>query len=439
MPELEADGESFGEARLVTRLLGLFRRESVRKRILAPVGFDGMILVTNLATGIIVARALGPAGRGELAATLLIAQMAAWLFGVGNGEAISYHRSRHPEDAPKLLSGWMIVTPPLALLGIAVTELLLPVVFAAQTSEAIDLARVYALTIPLVAFQGIFNGMLLGDEDFFSYNVIRFLVPAITAVGYALCWLTGVFSVEAALIANVVGNAVALTAASYRSLRRHGLAHPDWPMFRKNFWYGAKAHAGSIAGLVNARLDLLIIPAFLSAASVGLYSVATNVNSIITILVGTVAVMVLPVAARRQDSARQVILTLQATMGIALVIAIPLAALAPILLGLVYGSEFEAASLSLRILLPGAVLQAGVLVLWTGLLAANRPLLVSAAVAPAALLTIAGLIVFLPSGGITAAAAVTSIVYLFQFSGMAYLYRRTAGISWSNFLRPPPP
>jgi O-antigen/teichoic acid export membrane protein len=437
-PGLETDGESFSEARLIERLVSLFRRSSVRERILAPVGFDGMILVTNLATGVIVARALGPSGRGELAATLLIAQMAAWLFGMGNGEAISFHQSRHPKDGPRLLSSWLILTLPLALLGVAVAELLLPIVFAAQTAHTIDLARIYLAAIPLIAFQGIFNGMLLGDQDFFFYNVTRFLPPAITAVVYALFWLGGFFSVGFALLANAAALAIALVFTIGRSLRRHGLATPDWPLLRHTFWYGVRAHAGSTAGLVNARLDLLVIPAFLSAASVGLYSVATNVNSIITILTGTVAVMVLPVAARREGSARPVIVTLQATVGIALAIAIPLAVIAPLALRLVYGQDFEAASTALRILLPGAVLQAGVMVLWSGLLAANRPLLVSAAVGPSALLTVVGLIVFLPSGGITAAAIVTSVVYLAEFAAMAFFYRRTLGVSWLHFLRPPP-
>jgi enterobacterial common antigen flippase len=439
IPELEPDAESLGEARLVSRMVGLFGRDSVRKRVLAPLGFDAAILVTNLATGIIVARALGPSGRGQLAATLLIVQMAAWLFGVANGESISYHQSRHPEDGPKLLSGWLIATPPLALIGIAVSVFALPALFAAQTHEATQTAQIYSAIIPLIAFQGVFNGMLLGDEDFFFYNVARFLFPALTALGYAIFWALGSFTVEMALIANAIAVVISLGAAAVRSLRRHGLAKPDWVLFRASFWYGAKAHAGSIAGLVNARLDLLIMPAFLAAASVGLYSVATNVSSIITTLVGTVALMVLPVAVRRADSARQVILTLHATLGIAVAMAIPMAALAPFALKLIYGSEFGGAATSLRILLPGTVLQAGIMVLWSGLLAANKPLTVSVAVMPAAALTIGGLIIFLPTGGIDAAAIVTSVAYASEFALMAYLYKRALGITWTHFLRPPPP
>ena len=436
-PQFEADAEGLGEARATARLVAVFRNPKVRQRVLAPMSFDAAILATNLATGIIVARALGPTGRGELAATLLVAQIAAWLFSMGSSEAISYFQARRPEDGPRLLSSWLLLTVPLSIVGIALTELLLPVVFAAQTDSAIELARIYLLVIPIIAYQQIFSGMLLGDHDFFYYNVTRFLYPALAAIIYAACLFFDAFSVEWALIANGAAMVVALALSVYRSLRRHGLARPDGALLRHTFKFGAKAHAGSTAGLVNARLDLIVIPAFLSAASVGLYSIATNVTSIITTLTGTVALMALPIAAREQGAPRPILITLQAAMGISLALAIPLAVLAPVLLGVVYGSDFESAATALRLLLPGAVLGAGVNVLVAGLLAANRPLMVSAAAGLAAVMTIVGLIVFLPIGGIVAAAIVTSVVYVVEFTVMAELYRRSVNITWHNFLRPP--
>lgn len=435
--EFEGDAEGLGEAQLVDRLVALFRKSSVRQRVLAPMGFDAAILVTNLATGIIVARALGPSGRGELSATLLVVQVAAWIFSMGSAEAVSYHLSRNPEDGPRLMSSWLLLLIPLMLVGIALTALLLPVLFAAQTDEAIELARLYLLSMPLIAVLQIFNGMLLGDQNFLFFNITRFVYPAFTALAYAVCWIAGVFTVELALIANAIGIGLAVLLALQQLLKRHGISGPDWGLLRQTLIYGLKAHAGSTGAIVNARLDFLVIPAFLSAASVGLYSVATNLSSIITTLTGTVAIMALPVAARRQGSARTVILTLRAALAIALAIAIPLAILAPWVLRLVYGPDFESASTSLRLLLPGAVLQAGGMVLISGLLAANKPLWVSAAILPAAVMTIVGLLIFLPTGGITAAAIVTSVVYSLQFVAMAFLYRKSLKIAWIDFIRAP--
>lgn len=433
----EADAESLGDSHLTERLVELFRRDSVRQRVLGPMGFDAAILVTNLVTGIIVARALGADGRGELAATLLITQVTAWIFGMGGSEGVAFHQARKPQDAPRLITTWTLSTLPLMALGFLVAQLLLPVVFAAQTQEAIDLARVYLLVIPVVSLQQIFGGILLGDHDFYWYNLSRFLYPALAAAIYAAYLLFDAFSVETALIANAVAMVAAVAFAARRAISRHGIGRFDKPLLRSTFTYGIKAHGGSTAGLVNARLDLMVIPAYLGAAQVGLYSVATNTTAIIPTLTGTIALMAFPVAARRGGSPRTVLVTLQTAVGLALVMAIPLAILAPWLLGLVYGDEFEAAAEATRLLLPGTIFAAAVNTLFAGLLAADRPLLVTVGAGTAALITVFGLIVFLPIGGIVSAAIVTSVAFAVELVIMATLYKRTVGISWKHFLRPP--
>lgn len=420
------------------RALDLLRQRSVRERLLAPVAFDGLILSLNMVTGIIVARALGPSGRGELAIVLMLAQMGAWLFSLGATEGVAFRLSRHPEDGGRLLGSWLALSIPLSLLAIAIGELLVPILFAAQTDNAIHLAQIYLAVVSLLVIQAILNGILLGDQDFRLYLVIRLIPPLLLATSYVVLWASGNLSVEFALAVNAAAAAAGVIVAAVRALSRHGLGPPDLPLLRGSLWYGIRAHGGSIAGLVNTRLDIIIIPAFLSAASVGLYSVATNVTSIIATLTGTVALLAMPVAARRQKgSARTIVRTLHATLAIGLVIAIPLELLADFALSLIYGSEFGAAATALRILLPGSVLDAGAVVLWSGLMAANRPFLSSAAAGPAALLTIVGLVLFLESGGITAAAIVTSVAFSLVFVISIVLYRRVAGLRWIDFIRVP--
>ena len=419
----------------IRRLLG---RPSVRERVLSPMGFDASILALNLLTGIAIARALGPDGRGEIAAILILAQMAGWLFSLGSTQAISYRLSQHPEDGGKLLASWAALSAVLALLAIALVELVLPTLFSAQASGTIDLARIYAATIALMLAQGVLNGMLLGDQDFRAYNLARFAGPALIAVTYIVLWASGDLSVEAALAVNAAAVGASCLIASVRSLRRHRLGWPSAALLRITLWYGVRAHGGSVAGLVNYRIDLLIVPAFLGAASIGLYSVATNVSSIIGTLTGTIAVLVLPLAARsEQQSARTVIRTLHVVLLIGIAIALPLWVLADIALELVYGADFGAAAPALRILLPGEVLDAAAMVLWSGLLAANRPFLSSVAAAPAAILTLVGLILFLDQGGIEAAAIVSTCAYTVVFAISLLLYRHVANLRWRDFIHPP--
>lgn len=433
----EGQGESPETSRR-KRLASFVGSEGLRRRVLAPFSFDALILGTNLVTGIIVARALGPAGRGEIAAILTLVFTATWLFSLGSMEALSYRQSKQPRDAPQLIAMWLGVSAAMSLIAIGVAELIVPVLFSAQTDTAVDLARLY---IPVVTFSLIltmFNGILLGDQDFLAYNVIRLLYPATVAVGYLGCLVAGELTVEAALIVNAAGMAIGCGAAIVRCVGRHGLARPHRALLRETLWYGVRAHGGSVAGFVNARLDLLILPAFLSAASVGLYSVATNVTSLIGTLTGTIAIFAMPVAARLQKgSARTVVRTLHATLAIGLTLGLALALLANVAVELLYGPEFGGAVTALRVMLPGEILDACSVVLWAGLLAANRPFLSSAAAGPGAILTIVGLVLFLESGGIVAAAAVTSTVHTLVFTISLLLYRGAMGLEWRDFVRPP--
>ena len=190
-----------------------------------------------------------------------------------------------------------------------------------------------------------------------------------------------------------------------------------------------------MSGLVNQRLDLFIIPAFLSASTIGLYSVATNIASIVITVAGAISVIVLPAAARRDREAgnRLVIVSLHVTLLLGAVMAVAIAVSADLLLPLIYGSDFDGSALPLRLLLPGAVLYAGAGILWSGLYAANRPLTATVTQVPGLVVTIAGLLIFLPGNGIEAAAIVSTVSYTSSSWPLSMLYRRAVGLPWRAF------
>lgn len=425
-------------ARVRARVDRLTGQSALRQRVIGPVFFDSQILLMNLITGVIIARSLGPSGRGELAAILIVVQTAGWIFSLGSAEAVAYHQSRHPQHGGRLIGSWLAIALPLGLLAIPLGEYLLPTLFSAQTQEAIDLGRIYLLLVTVVLMGIVFNGILLGDQRFLAYNTMRLLIPAQIAVGYIGLLIFHDLNVEAALIVNAVATITTTIVAALTCIGRHGVSRPHPLLLRTTVWYGVKAHGGSLAGFVNARLDLLIIPAFLAAASVGLYSVATNVSSIIGMLTGTVAVVVLPVAARdAAGSTRVVIRTLHAVLLIGGTLGILLILLAEVALRFVYGASFVDAAPALRILLPGEILGACAAVILSGMLAANRPFLSSVPFFFGAALTIAGLVLFLPDGDITTAATITTAAHTVVFVISILLYKRLAKLAWRDFLRAP--
>lgn len=397
-------------------------------------GVTALTLAVNLATGILIARTLGAGGRGELAAIMIVPEVLRWVFGLGGLEAIAYRQARNPNDAGRLLTTWFATLVPLSAVAIVVGELLVPVLFAAQTSEAHALAQLYVLTIALVLSIDILYGVVLGDQDFNFFNAMRLLRPLAITILYLALWQLDALSVETALIATAAAGLVEAGMVAWRVLSRHRPARANAAFARSTLWYGLRANGTNVAAVLNARLDLLIIPAFLSASSVGLYSVATNISSIVIALAGALSLIVLPAAARRREQGpRTVIRALHATVGIGIVLAVGLALAGQLLIPAIYGEQFRHSVPLLQILLPGAVLYAAASVLWSGLYAANRPFTATLAQVAGLAVTLTGLLLFLASGGARAAAIVSSVAYATVFALALTLYARATSTPWKWF------
>ena len=426
-PEAAPDGA-------VRRVLA---RGLVRAGIVTYV-FSGLTLVANLVTGIVIARTLGPDGRGIVFALVTVTQLAGFALSMGVAQSLSYFIARRPGDGPALLATWLVMLVPLTAVAIGLTELLLPVIFTADDGDAVSIGRWFMLTIVLVVGLELNYGLLLGVHDYVLYNVLRLAQPALTVVGFVVLLSVDAMTVESVLIAASAASGVVLMVGLGRSFSRIGLGRLDPGLGRTTLWFGARGQGTTLANHVTARLDVAMLPAFVSAASVGLYSVATSVSLIIYQLANTFAGLVIPAAARDPERGpAKVIGSLWASLAVAIAGAVVLALLARPLLGLVYGDDFRAAATSLLLLLPGGVLFAGAAIITAGIYAAGHPFTASFTQALGMLVTVVGLVLFLSDGGVTAAAIVSSASYATIFVASLLAYRRVTGLPWGAFVPTP--
>jgi O-antigen/teichoic acid export membrane protein len=400
--------------------------------------FSGLTLVANLVTGVVTARALGPDGRGVTVALLTLSQLAGFLFAMGVAQSLSYYIARSPQDGPRLLTTWVLMLVPLTAVAIAISEALLPTIFATDGQQAIDIGRWFMFSIVLVVGLELNYGLLLGTQDFFVYNALRLVQPALIAASFVVMWALDELTVESALVASIAGSGLVLVAGLLRAVQRIGVGRPAPHLGLTSLWYGVRGQGSTVAANVTARLDVAMLPAFVTAGSVGLYSVATNISLIVYQLSNTFAGLVLPAAARDPKRGQlKVVGSLWASLAAAALVAIGLALFARPLLGFVYGDEFRDAAEPLLLLLPGAVLFAGASILGAGLFAAGRPFTATVPQLVGTAVTVVGLFVFLRIGGITAAALVSTASYATVFLTTLVAYKVVTGRPWSWFLPTP--
>jgi O-antigen/teichoic acid export membrane protein len=419
---------------------GVFARLSSRALVRAGLVtylFSGLTLVANLVTGVVTARALGPSGRGVAAALQAATQFPAFLFAMGVAQSLSYFIARRPQDGPSLFTTWVLMLLPLSAIAIAGTQLLLPTLFP-NDEQAVTIGRWFLFTIVLGVGLELNYGLLLGAQDFFAYNLLRFVQPLLFAVSLLVLWPLDALTVESTLIAATAGTALVLAVGLGRSVRLIGIGPVALRLGLTSLWYGVRGQGSTLASNVTARLDVAVLPAFVGSASVGLYSVATNTSLIVYTLSSTFAGLVLAAAARDPERGPvKVIGALWASLAVAGALALALGLFAEPLLGFVYGDDFRDAAEQLILILPGAVLFAGSSILGAGVYAAGRPFTATLAQVLGMVVTIVGLFVFLPVGGITAAALVSTASYSSVFVAMLVAYKAVTGLGWGSFLPTP--
>lgn len=412
----------------------------LRQAFLSTLISSSGILLVNFVTGVLTARLLNPDGRGEVAALSLWAQTLGFLAALGFTEAITFLRASESsqEFGRRLLSTSVVVTLLFGTLGVGVGELILPHLLAAQSEIVVNLGRLFLLTIYLVIATETAKAMLAGDQDFRFLNLIRVAQPLLYAGTLVTLWAVHRASVPGVLLAATVTGMLSLIAIWIRLARRVGFGRPSVAILRQGLAYGIRQQGANFSRLTSARLDLLIIPAFMASASLGLYAVATNLSSLIFALLGSFSLVVFPAATKAGGAAGLPLVarTLRLVLVLGTILCLGMFLAAPLFVRVIYGESFAGTVLPLRILLPGAVLMAATSILSSGLQSLNRPQAATVAQVGGAVVTVAGLLVLLRSYGIVGAALVSTTAYGVSFFLSLLLLSRSPGFSMKEALSP---
>jgi O-antigen/teichoic acid export membrane protein len=150
----------------------------------------------------------------------------------------------------------------------------------------------------------------------------------------------------------------------------------------------------------------------------------------IFVLSNAVALVLLPRLTADDEAAYWMApLAARNTMLVAAAAAVALAVVAPILVPLAFGGEFEDSVTPLWWLLPGTVALAGSKVLTSYIFSQGRPLVNTGITAVSLVVTVIADFIFIPWLGVEGAAIASSIAYGAHFVAALYAYGRISGRS----------
>ena len=245
--------------------------------------------VVALASGPILAHALGVDGRGIVAAATAPLTLITTVATFGIPEAATYTVARHPGLARMTIARAAALTAIAGLCGMAA------VVGAAGWLSG-GSARVHQLMLVAVLavvpnlLAGVLRGVASAHQLWGRVALERIFASALRLLALLPFWLTGHLS---PMVATVILAVMPLTGVmAYIGLFRQfaepvedirGDAH-----FKALFGYGMRIWIGSISGILLSRLDQTLMTPLTGSYQLGLYVVAVTVSELPLIINGSV-------------------------------------------------------------------------------------------------------------------------------------------------------
>ena len=399
------------------RLKGLAERlhwSGTGKLITRTAGFNMLATMASGLGSVIIARALGPIGRGEYAALMAWFGISCMVGQMGLPAALCFYVAKDPQRARDYVAtsrAMMLATGTLTFIA----GLLLAPVLSRGNPEIADDYRI-AFGISIVTYVGIAYTYSLQPRHLLRWNVVRTIQPALALLILCILWFLKLLTLNTALFILAATLTLQLGWA-YWYCRRNALApgHARISLLRPLAAYGIVQIAALTPATLNAQLDQLVLSQTVAPADLGRYAIAVSLTYLPMPLVAAIGNVAFPRLAAQQavtDATRRMQrYAIVASAGIAAAMLVPLAVVAYWLIPFLFGAGYRGAVPLLWILTPGAIFLSCGQVAGDLLRGRNHPAVVAWAQGLAAIFTVAMLIALLPIIGVYGAAIASTVAY----------------------------
>jgi O-antigen/teichoic acid export membrane protein len=342
----------------------------------AQTGFaTALVLLVNVATGILSARVLGPDGRGELSALLLGPQVLSFLFTLGLPVALIVNVKQRPEAAGGLVGTALVLSALMGVLAAAAGFAILPRLLVQYDPELLTIARALLVSAFLGVPATVLVAALQIRDRFRAYNRVRYWQSGLVLLGLVGLATAGVARPAWWALAYLVP-AVPFFVWNLSWVAREFA--PTLRGFRREsaalLASGVRVHAVDALGTLLTQVDKFILIALLAPSVLGVYVVVFNLSRLITTFASSTVPVLVPRTAGKPVA--EVVESTERALSAATILAVgavlAFAVFGALILGLLYGEEFRSGYLALLILSVEAALASAASILQQPYVVLNR-------------------------------------------------------------------
>jgi len=395
------------------------------RAVVQSIGSKAAILGLQAATGIVTARTLGPAGRGELAAMILWPLFVASVTTLGVPSSLIYHFRRWPERRDQLVASGFLLAAFLGTVAAAAFSFILPWWLRQYSPEVVDAAEWFLLTVPVCAVTLAGRAVLEGSHDFTGSNSIQTLTPFATLLGLLVFLAMHRINPYTAAIAYIAASIPTFWLMLNRVRRVGTKGFPvHGVVIQGILGYGIRSYGIDVLGTLALQVDQVLVVSLLAPSAMGSYVVVLSLSRMLNLFQNSVVMVLFPKAAGRavEDVVNLTGCAVRISSLATAVCGVVVCAAGPTLLRLLYGQEYVGAVGALRILVVEVILSGATFVLAQAFMALNRPGVVTILQAVGLSLSIPMMLWLIPRYGIygAAAALLTSTIARLLFVCMGF-------------------
>jgi O-antigen/teichoic acid export membrane protein len=398
-----------------------------------------VLLPLGMISGIILARALGPSGRGVYAMVFLVPNMITTFIGLGTASSLIYLLGKKKYALGQIVGYAILMALALGFIGIAVFWIIYPIIRPSLKDVSPGFLVLSVTCIPFMLLNNYFSGILLSLGKAIAYNIIKIFETMTMLVGMLAAW----FFMDLKIIHVVwitVFTTIIIALIYLIQIYKHTKLQIYWSksLFRDSLTFGLKMYLNGMLASLNYRVDMFIMGYLLGATEIGYYIIAVGWSEMLWMLTNSLAVVFFPrISNSTLDEANYFTpLVCRNLLLISFPVAVGLSIGSTILGPLLYGQKFAASIVPMYWIMPGIWIFSIVKILSSDLSGRGKPEL---NLIPLGIATIANIplnFLLVPILGVNGASLSSTLSYTISSIIIMVIFTKVSGVSIRKVIIP---
>ena len=401
------------------------------------LGNQVFIIIITFATSILLARYLGPEGKGLMTALLVYPTLLVSLAELGIRQSATYLIGKKKYSEQDVISQVLLFLVTSSIAMVLIVAYLFKVLNNPDFTFFMVLMAVFYVPVKLAISYS--QGVFLGREEINKFNITSRLQPTINLTLIVLFIIIFGLSVVGAVLATFVAS---LTVALYalRELTRISpiKLHFNWVISKRLISMGIVYAMALFILNLNYKIDVVLLERLTVASEIGQYSIGVGIVELIWLLPSTLGVVIFSHSSNAKDPAgfsKGIMKLFRVTFVFSIICGLLLFFASEYIIPLVYGVAFAPSVEVLRILLPGIILMTAFKVLNMDLAGKGKPQVSLIAFTPAIVVNVILNVLWIPLYGANGAALASTISYSLGSLIFLALYSRILQIPVLKIIR----